>query len=73
MSKTELNGKPAITIQARFKLWGVTPKAKLYKIEEDEKWVPVSVSKFEQTQPSHGDIDGVLTVEEWWAIKYLKK
>ena len=72
---TELNGKPAIKITCKKVIWGNTDKAKLYEIEGDQKWVPISVSSFERKLPvsNVGDIDGVLTVQEWYYNKNLIK
>ena len=46
MRTVELNGKPAVIIEARPLLWGNTSKAQLYKVGESEIWIPKSVHKF---------------------------
>ncbi|MBP9790842.1 MAG: hypothetical protein KBD57_09900 [Bacteroidia bacterium] len=66
-----LNGKRAVKVNAKMIIWGKTDKAKKYNIDGDEKWVPISLSKFERTNPNQcrGDLDGVLTIEEWFYKK----
>jgi len=66
-----LNGKRAVKVNAKKVIWGNTAKAKLYNIDGDEKWVPIALSKFDRTDPNQnrGDLDGVLTIEEWFYKK----
>jgi hypothetical protein len=74
MTKTELNGKPAVKINCKRVVWGNTSKAILFKIGEHEKWVPLSVSRFDKSENYNGvgDIPGTLVVEEWFYNKFLK-
>lgn len=70
-----LNGKRAVRVNAKVVTWGTTSKAKLYDIDGDQKWVPNSVSKFENSKESQeqlergvhrGNITGTLLIEEWF-------
>lgn len=42
----ELFGKQAVKVEAKPLMWGVTPKAKLYKIGDSDIWIPNSVHQF---------------------------
>ena len=59
MSAILLHGRPAVKVNAKKVMWGVTPKANLYNINGEEKWVPNTLSKY-------NDKKEVLTIEEWF-------
>jgi len=75
MRKTELDGKPAVVVDAKLQMFGVTSKAKMYEINGKKAWVPLSVSKFnpaeDQGDPlaGNGNIKGTLIIHEWWLKK----
>lgn len=75
MTKTTLNGKPAIEIDAEKVLWTNSPKAAKYRVNGIEEWVPNSQSKWNQDKigNSHiGDIPGTLVIVEWLYNKLFK-
>lgn len=59
MSTILLHGRPAVKVNAKKVMWGGTAKAQLYNINGEEKWVPNSLSKY-------NDKKEVLTIEEWF-------
>ncbi len=76
-----LHGKRAVKINAKRIMWGSKikdAKAKLYDIDGDKKWVPISLSEFSISKESQeqldrgvhaGDITGELIIEEWFYKK----
>lgn len=74
MKRVKLSGKPAIEIKAELVTWGNNPggRAKLYKINEQEVWVPNSLHSFEKSpdnNPNVGNTEGTITVAEWFYNK----
>jgi hypothetical protein len=57
-----LNGKRAVKVNAKPIMWGASNKARLYNIDGDEKWVPRSISKYNEKE-------GTLIIEEWFYDK----
>lgn len=74
MKRVKLHGKPAIEIKAELVTWGDNKrgKAKLYKINEQELWVPNSLHTFKVSKsnnPMVGNTEGTITVAEWFYNK----
>ncbi len=61
-----LHGKRAVKVNAKYVLWGVSEKAKLYNIDGDEIWVPNSVCEYNKK-------DETLIIEEWFYNKLFTK
>lgn len=67
-----------IIIPAKKVMWGVGKKARLFKIGEEEVWIPNSLWSFkeyaDQGDPllGTGDIKGDLTVAKWFYDKNIK-
>ena len=65
MSNVFLHGKRAVKVNAKFILWGITDKAKLYSIDGDEKWVPNSLCEYDRKNKT-------LVIEEWFYNKMFE-
>lgn len=66
---SEINSKKTVKIEVTAKMWGSTGKARLYEINGEQRWVPRSVSKFNETGKRG---EGILVIEEWYYNKYFK-
>ncbi len=67
-----------ITIKAKGVMFGITPNARLYEINEKQIWVPNSLCAFEKSEDQgdpiagNGDIKGELTMPKWFYNKHFK-
>jgi hypothetical protein len=58
MSDVFFKGERAVKVNAKKVMWGATPKAQLYDIDGDEKWVSRIYSEYNEKE-------GTLIIVEW--------
>jgi hypothetical protein len=60
-----LHGKRAVKVNAETVMWGVSEKAQLFNIDGEERWVPKSLSEYNEKEKT-------LIIEEWFYNKIFK-